>query len=103
MLILRDVLGRRSNETAVLLESSVASVDSALQRVRCTQEGHLSQRRLDRAPATAPSAEKRAVSPRFIVASEAADMGEPAAHAQQTMPPEPIVFLFKAFHLPPAL
>src|ERR687884_1233303 len=48
VLIFRDVLGWSAPEVAELLESSVASVNSALQRARATVEEHL--------PAPEPSA-----------------------------------------------
>ena len=93
VLILRDVLGWSAQETAALLDVSVAAVKSALQRARPTLKEHLPAQRLEWAPATDPSEEERAVLQRFIEASERADMPALAAllreDAWQTMPPHP--------------
>jgi RNA polymerase sigma-70 factor (ECF subfamily) len=47
VLILRDVLGWPAKDTAELLETSVASVNSALLRARATLREHRSEPRLD--------------------------------------------------------
>jgi RNA polymerase sigma-70 factor (ECF subfamily) len=47
VLILRDVLGWRSRDTAELLETSEASVNSALQRARAGLKEHLPEKRND--------------------------------------------------------
>jgi RNA polymerase sigma-70 factor, ECF subfamily len=47
VLILCDVLGWSARDSAALLESSVASVNSALQRARATLGKHLGQPRLE--------------------------------------------------------
>jgi RNA polymerase sigma-70 factor (TIGR02960 family) len=73
VLILRDVPGWSAKETATLLETSVAGVNSALQRARATLKQHLPPRRLDWAPSSAPSQEERAVLQRYIDATERAD------------------------------
>jgi len=44
VLILRDVLGFSARETAAALDSSPASIDSALQRARRTLDSHLPER-----------------------------------------------------------
>ncbi len=73
VLILRDVLGRPAAETAALLEVSVASVNSALQRARPTVRRHLPARRQEWAPSSDPTAEERAVLRRYMAALEHAD------------------------------
>jgi RNA polymerase sigma-70 factor, ECF subfamily len=95
-LILRDVLGWSAKETASLLEASVASVNSALQRARATMKQHLPPQRLEWAPSSAPTAEERAVLRRYMEATEQAD---PAAltellaeDARCSMPPTPAWF-----------
>jgi len=92
VLISRDVLGWSAAESAALLGSTVASVNSALQRARATMKEHLPRRRLDWAPSDT-SREERALLQRYV---EAADAGDPAAliavlweDAFCAMPPSP--------------
>jgi RNA polymerase sigma-70 factor (TIGR02960 family) len=90
-LILRDVLGWPADETASLLETSVAAANSALQRARATMQEHLPARRTDW-PAAAPTAEERALLERFIDAHERCDATAALAIAAPdlriTMPPD---------------
>jgi RNA polymerase sigma-70 factor (TIGR02960 family) len=90
-LILRDVLGWPADETASLLETSVAAANSALQRARATMQEHLPARRTDW-PAGAPTAEERALLERFIDAHERCDAEAALAIAAPdlriTMPPD---------------
>jgi RNA polymerase sigma-70 factor (TIGR02960 family) len=94
-LIARDVLGWPASETASLLETSVASVNSALQRARATMQDHLPARRADWS-AGEPSARERALLRRFIDAHERCDAAAAVAIAAQdirvTMPPYPYRF-----------
>jgi len=92
VLVLRDVLGFRAREVAAMLDSSEASVNSALQRARSTLRA-----RLDAAPAEdaslPPSRRERDVVGQFAAAAEAGDVeGMVALLADDdwlTMPPEP--------------
>ena len=91
VLILRDVLGWTANETAKLLETTPASVNSALQRARATLKLHLPDRRLDWAPDADPSGEERAVLQRYMAATRSGDLVALAEllreDARFTMPP----------------
>ncbi|MGK4581814.1 sigma-70 family RNA polymerase sigma factor [Kitasatospora sp. HPMI-4] len=88
VLILREVLGWRANEVAELLGTTVASVNSALQRARSTLASHQSAatdplRPLDR--------EQTALLARYVAAFEGYDMDALAAllheDATLSMPP----------------
>jgi RNA polymerase sigma-70 factor (ECF subfamily) len=88
VLILRDVLGWTSPEVAELLESTVASVNSALQRARGTIDQHLPEKTR---PAAVPV--ERELLNRYVVAFEDADMDGLVAllreDAMLRMPPQP--------------
>jgi RNA polymerase sigma-70 factor (ECF subfamily) len=94
VLILRDVLGWPARQTAELLEASVASANSALQRARATMKEHLPRRRLDWAPAAEPTERERAVLRRYMDAVERADLATVAEllaeDVRATMPPFPM-------------
>jgi RNA polymerase sigma-70 factor (ECF subfamily) len=96
VLILRDVLGWPAKQTAALLEGSVASTNSALQRARATLRDHLPERRLDWAPSARPTARERAVLRRYMDAVERADLAAVAEllarDVRTTMPPYPVWF-----------
>jgi RNA polymerase sigma-70 factor, ECF subfamily len=93
VLILRDVLGWPAKDAASLLETSVASVSSALQRARATLKTHLPERRLEWTPGSDPSKEERELLQRYVDASERADADAllELMHedARFSMPPEP--------------
>jgi RNA polymerase sigma-70 factor, ECF subfamily len=96
VVILRDVLGWSTNETAAVLEASVAAVNSALQRGRATLRRHLPARRLEWASSADASEEERALLQRYMEAHEQADTGALAEllreDARLTMPPTPTWF-----------
>ena len=94
-LIARDVLGWPASETASALDTTVAAVNSALQRARATLQAHLPARRTDWS-AGEPSDEERALLARFIEAHERGDAALAVSIASQdlriTMPPAPMLF-----------
>jgi RNA polymerase sigma-70 factor (ECF subfamily) len=92
VLIVRDVLGWPAKEAAALLESTVTSANSALQRARATLRHRLGERTQWRTDSE-PSAEERELLRRYIDAHERADVDALAAllaeEARLTMPPHP--------------
>jgi RNA polymerase sigma-70 factor, ECF subfamily len=97
VLILRDVLDWSAKDTAGLLEASVASVNSALQRARTGLKRHLPERRLEWAPGLDPSREERALLERYLSATEQGDADALAdmmrEDARFSMPPQPGVWV----------
>ena len=95
-LILRDVLGWSARETASLLETSVASANSALQRARATLHRQLPAERAEWASAAAASEEERELLQRYMDAHERADSDAVIEmlheQARFTMPPEPTLY-----------
>jgi RNA polymerase sigma-70 factor (ECF subfamily) len=93
---MRDVLGWSAKETAALLDTTVASANSALQRARATLQEHLPSQRIDWAPSSDPSWEERAVLQRFMDAFERADVDAVAELLHEDlcadMPPYPFWF-----------
>ena len=91
--ILRDVLGWPARDTAALLEASVASVNSALQRGRATLRGHLPEQRTEWEPTSRRTEKERELLRRYVDAHERADAGALAGllreDARLTMPPHP--------------
>jgi RNA polymerase sigma-70 factor (ECF subfamily) len=92
VLMLRDVLGWSAAETAEMLDTSVASVTSALQRARDT----LGRRREDDASleSSRPTSEERALLGRYMDAHARADVSGLTAMLKAdvrfTMPPQPL-------------
>jgi RNA polymerase sigma-70 factor (ECF subfamily) len=74
VLVLRDVLGFHANEVAVMLGSTVGSVNSALNRARTSLERRWSAG-TDREPPPAPdSPSETAIAAKFVRAWETADL-----------------------------
>jgi RNA polymerase sigma-70 factor (ECF subfamily) len=94
VLVLRDVLGFQASEVASMIDSSEASVNSALQRARATLESRLPASR-ERAPLPR-SARERELLAQFAEAFEAGDIDAVVAlltdDALLTMPPEPLEY-----------
>jgi RNA polymerase sigma-70 factor (ECF subfamily) len=94
-LIARDVLGWTANDTAELLETSVAAANSALQRARATMQQRLPARRTDWS-APRPTTEERELLDRFIDAHERCDAAAAIAIAAEdiriSMPPDQLSF-----------
>ena len=74
VLILRDVLGWSAKDTASLLDASVASVNSALQRARATLQDRLPEQRTEWTRSSGPSEEERELLRRYVEAHEQADV-----------------------------
>jgi RNA polymerase sigma-70 factor (ECF subfamily) len=96
VLILRDVLDWSAAETADLLETSVASVTSALQRARATLKQHRPDEPGGWTPAIEPSADERELLQRYMDAHARADSDAVVAMMREdvrfTMPPEPTLY-----------
>ena len=96
VLILRDVLGCSAKETADVLETSVPSVNSALQRARSAMKEHLPAQRTEWPSDVDASAAERELLARFVEHSETPN---PQAikellseDVRFSMPPQPDVF-----------
>jgi RNA polymerase sigma-70 factor (ECF subfamily) len=91
ILIMRDVLDWSAKETAELLETTVASVNSALRRARATLRERLPARPRDRRPSADPAAAERAVLDRYMAAHDRGDLAALAVllreDARLIMPP----------------
>jgi RNA polymerase sigma-70 factor, ECF subfamily len=96
ILILREVLGWSAKETAALLETSVQSVNAALQRARATMRGRMPSTHGDTAAVTTLTATERELLRRFMDAWEQKDAQALTAllcdDARWAMPPSPLWF-----------
>ena len=96
VLILRDALGWSATETATLVDTSVAAVNSALQRARGTLKNHLPGGRLEWAAGADPDAEERRLLQSYVEAWERADVTALVALLREdvrlAMPPSPTWF-----------
>jgi RNA polymerase sigma-70 factor (TIGR02960 family) len=95
VLVLRDVLGFRAAEVADMLETSEASVKSALQRARATLDARLPAGDRERAPLPRSPRESELVG-RFADAVESGDVDGIVSlltdDAWVTMPPQPFEY-----------
>jgi RNA polymerase sigma-70 factor (TIGR02960 family) len=95
VLILREVLGWSAGETASLLDTTVAGVNSALQRARATLQEQRPARRHDWSASDLSEDERRLLQG-FIDAHERADAAAAVALVREdirvTMPPHPWCF-----------
>ena len=93
ILILREALDWSAREVASLLDMTVASVNSALQRARATMRTRGPTAELDWAPATHATEDERAVLQRYMDCHDRADIDCLAAllreDARLAMPPAP--------------
>ena len=93
VLLLRDVLDFSAGEVAELLDTSVAAVNSALQRARATCAAERRAGRLARSHTPGPAGVEAALVRRFTIAWRAADRAALARllaeDALLTMPPAP--------------
>jgi RNA polymerase sigma-70 factor (TIGR02960 family) len=92
-LLLRDVIGYTAAEAATMLETSVAGINSALQRARATLERERSAARITRGHAVTSTATEDALVRRLIDAWHAADITAVIALLTDdvvlSMPPQP--------------
>lgn len=93
VLILRDVLGWPAKDAASLLETSVASANSALQRARATMRMHLPAARTNWAQTVERSSREQALVQRYMEATDHTDVDALKALFHEelrfAMPPEP--------------
>ena len=96
VLLLRDVLGFAAGEVAELLESSPASVNSALQRARATLDRRQAEGRLGLGRTPPPDDAERTLVRRYVEAWETVDVEGLVALLREdvvmTMPPMPVLF-----------
>jgi RNA polymerase sigma-70 factor (ECF subfamily) len=97
VLILREVLGWSAEQAAELLDSTTASVNSALQRARASLRQHFPQRKAAWPRGIDATEAERQLLQKYMDASEQNDLGALVALIRQDavfrMPPEPQVFI----------
>jgi RNA polymerase sigma-70 factor (TIGR02960 family) len=97
VLILRDVLGWPAKEAASLLETTVASANSALQRARATMRRHLPAARTNWAQVGEPGSREHDLVRRYMEATDRSDIdGLKALFHEElrfAMPPDPRVWI----------
>ena len=95
VLLLRDVLMLRAAEVAVLLDTSVPAVNSALQRARATLRGRYRPSRSSPTDGTLERGKMRTLLERYVRAWEASDVAGLVALLREDailgMPPRPAV------------
>jgi RNA polymerase sigma-70 factor (ECF subfamily) len=96
VLILRDVLDLSAKDTAAILETTVAAVNSALQRAHAGVREHLPEPRAQWRPGQEPSAAERELLGRYVEATQRADLDAFVTilheDARFSMPPYPGVW-----------
>ncbi|MGW6907016.1 RNA polymerase subunit sigma-70 [Streptomyces sp. NPDC054940] len=96
VLLLRDVLGFSAAETSGLLDTSVAAVNSALQRARATLHRQRASGRLRGGGPVSTYAQQAALAERFTPAWQAGDVGALVGllshDALLTVPPYPMAY-----------
>jgi RNA polymerase sigma-70 factor, ECF subfamily len=97
VLILRDVLEWSAAETATLLDSSVASVNAALQRARATMRERRPRREAPPPPRRESYDQERVLVQQYVDATERCDAESLARLLRDdvrfSMPPEPIAYV----------
>lgn len=97
VLILRDVLDWPAAETAELLDTSIVSVNSTLQRAKATLSKHRPTDGTEWAPPRKPSEDERHLLQRYIAAHDRADASAVVAMLREdvrfTMPPADCIYL----------
>jgi len=93
VLLLCDVLEWSAAEVAAWLETSVAAINSALQRARATLQRQQPANRFELTPPSEPTEEQRALLQRYMDASQRSDIEALVALVHEdiinTMPPHP--------------
>jgi RNA polymerase sigma-70 factor (ECF subfamily) len=94
VLLLRDVVGWSAAEVADLLDSTIASVNGALNRARATIAQQRAAGRLQTGRLAPPADVERSLVQRYVAAWDADDMGQLAGLLKRdvvlTMPPLPL-------------